>query len=143
MMKIDIRARGFELTEGLRQHAERRLSFALGWASYDVRKVTVCLFDVNGPRGGEDKCCRIQVALPKAQDVVIEDTEADLYIAIDRAAERVERSVTRRLERQREHKHGTFKTAVPGAESDENDGSHEGMNFRGQPANLAQFQVGL
>lgn len=143
MMKIDIRARGFELTEGLRQHAERRLSFALGWASYDVRKVTVCLFDVNGPRGGEDKCCRIQVALPKAQDVVIEDTEADLYIAIDRAAERVERSVTRRLERQREHRHGTFKTIGAGSEVNESDDGDEAMNFRGQPANLAQFQVGL
>lgn len=112
-MHIDIRARGFELTEGLRQHTERRLSFALGWASYDVRKVAVRLFDINGPRGGEDKCCRIQVILPKTQDVVIEDTEADLYVAIDRAAERVERSVTRRLERQREHKHGTFKSVAP------------------------------
>ena len=112
MMKIDIRARGFELTEGLRQHAERRLNFALAWASHDIRKVSVCLFDVNGPRGGEDKCCRIQVALPKAQDVVIEDTEADLYLAIDRAAERLENSVARRLERKKEHKHGTFKKAI-------------------------------
>lgn len=112
-MHIDIRARGFELTEGLRQHIERRLSFALGWASYDVSKIAVRLFDVNGPRGGEDKCCRIQVTLPKTQDVVIEDTEADLYVAIDRAAERAERSVARQLERQREHKHGSFKTAAP------------------------------
>lgn len=119
-MHIDIQARGFELTDGLRQHAERRLNFALGWASYDVRKIAVRLFDVNGPRGGEDKCCRIQVSLPKSQDVVIEDTEADLYIAIDRAAERAERSVARRLERQREHKHGTFRSAAP-----DDDGSNK------------------
>jgi ribosomal subunit interface protein len=111
-MQVDIRARGFELTEGLRQHTERRLDFALGWADYDIRKVAVRLFDINGPRGGEDKCCRIQVTLPNAQDVVIEDTEADLYLAIDRAAERVENSVARRLERQKEHKHGTFKKAI-------------------------------
>ena len=107
-MQVDIRARGFELTEGLRQHTERRLDFALGWADYDIRKVAVRLFDINGPRGGEDKCCRIQVTLPNAQ----EDTEADLYLAIDRAAERVENSVARRLERQKEHKHGTFKKAI-------------------------------
>ena len=111
-MQVDIRARGFELTEGLRQHTERRLDFALGWANYDIRKVAVRLFDINGPRGGEDKCCRIQVTLPNAQDVVIEDTEADLYLAIDRAAERLENSVARRLERQKEHKHGTFKKTI-------------------------------
>ena len=51
-MQVDIRARGFELTEGLRQHTERRLDFALGWADYDIRKVAVRLFDINGPRGG-------------------------------------------------------------------------------------------
>lgn len=122
-MHIDIRARGFELTEGLRQHTERRLNFALGWASYDVKKIAVRLFDVNGPRGGEDKCCRIQITLPKTQDVVIEDTEADLYVAIDRAAERVERSVARRLERQREHQHGTFKTAAPDDDGNDESGT--------------------
>ncbi|PKO90913.1 MAG: 30S ribosomal protein S30 [Betaproteobacteria bacterium HGW-Betaproteobacteria-10] len=112
-MHINIQASGFELTEGLRQHTERRLSFALGWANRDVRKIAVRLFDVNGPRGGEDKCCRIQVTLPKMQDVVIEDTEANIYVAIDRAADRAERSVGRRLERQREHQHSTLKMAAP------------------------------
>lgn len=104
-MRIDIQARGFDLTEGLREHTVRRLQFALGWSNHDVRAVTVRLFDVNGPRGGEDKRCRIQVAFPGTPNVVIEDTEADLYVAIDRAAERAERAVVRRLERLREYSH--------------------------------------
>jgi ribosome-associated translation inhibitor RaiA len=83
----------------------RRLQFALGWANHDVRKVNVRLFDINGPRGGKDKRCRIQVPIPGTQNVVIEDTETDLYVAIDRAAERTERAVVRRLERLREHPH--------------------------------------
>lgn len=104
-MQIDIRAKGFELSPALREHTERRLGFALSWASYDVSKVAVRLSDINGPRGGEDKCCRIQIALPGTADVVIEDTEADLYVAINRAVDRAERSLARRLERQREHRH--------------------------------------
>lgn len=100
-MRIDIQARGFDLTEGLREHTVRRLQFALGWANHDVRAVSVRLFDINGPRGGKDKCCRIQVPFAGAANVVIEDTEDDLYVAIDRAAERAGRTLARRLARQR------------------------------------------
>lgn len=113
VMKIDIQARGFPLTEALREHTERRLRFALSWASHDVRKVVVRLSDINGPRGGEDKRCCIQVVFPGTQDVVVEDTEADLYVAIDRAVDRTERSVARRLTRQREYQHGTLQSATP------------------------------
>ena len=96
---------GFDLTEGLREHTQRRLQFALGWANHDVRAVSVRLSDINGPRGGRDKRCRIRVPFPGTRNVVIEDTEADLYVAIDRAAERAERAVVRRLERLREFPH--------------------------------------
>ena len=57
------------------------------------------LSDINGPRGGEDKRCQLQVSLAGLPDVVVEDTEADLYFAIDRAADRVGRSVMRKLDR--------------------------------------------
>ena len=112
-MHIEIQARGFQLTAGLREYTERRLRFALSWASQGVRKVVVRLLDINGPRGGEDKRCRIQIAFPGAQHVVIEDTEADLYVAIDRAVDRAERSVARRLERQHKHRRVSFKSAAP------------------------------
>lgn len=104
-MRIGIQTNGFILTDGLREHTERRLQFALNWASHDVRKVAVRLSDINGPRGGSDKRCQIQVRLAGGQDVVIEDTEADLYVAIDRAADRADHAVARRLERLREHHH--------------------------------------
>jgi ribosome-associated translation inhibitor RaiA len=104
-MRIDIKASGFDLTDGLREHTVRRLQFALGWANHDVRTVTVRLSDINGPRGGKDKRCRIQVPFPGTRHVVIEDTESDLYVAIDRAAERTGRAVVRRLEHLREFPH--------------------------------------
>lgn len=106
-MRIDIQARGFELTEGLRQHTERRLQFAIDWASDEVTTVKVRFSDINGPRGGNDKCCTIQIPIAGQRDVFIKDTEADLYVAIDRAANRVERTLSRKLERVREvdHRH--------------------------------------
>jgi len=97
----------------LREHTERRLQFAFNWAVHDVRRIAVRLSDINGPRGGNDKRCRIQVPLPGGQDVVIEDTESDLYVAIDRAADRTERALARRLDRRREYHHDRFAVAAP------------------------------
>ena len=111
-MHINIQARGFALTNGLREHAERRLQFALGWADEHLRQVSVRLSDENGPRGGEDKRCRIQITFRGAPSVVISDIEADLYVAIDRAADRAGRSVARRLERQRDYRQCSVPMAV-------------------------------
>ena len=98
-MQIDIQARGFRLTEGLRAQAERRVRFALGSSSGRVRNVVMRLADENGPRGGVDKRCTIRANLPGGPPVIIEQQEADLYVAIDRAADRAARAVSRRLER--------------------------------------------
>jgi ribosome-associated translation inhibitor RaiA len=98
-MRINIQARGFMLTEGLRDHAERRMRFALGASSGRLRSLVMQLADENGPRGGVDKRCTIRASLPGAPPVIIEQLEADLYVAIDRAADRAARAVSRRLER--------------------------------------------
>ena len=100
-MQIDIQARNFALTDALRSHTERRLGFALSTRDNHIQRVLVRLSDINGPRGGADKCCHIHVALARLPDVVIEDTEADLYAAIDRAADRAGRTLGRRLVRRR------------------------------------------
>jgi len=98
-MYIDIQARGFKLTKGLRAQAERRLRFALGSTSGRVRSVFLRLADDNGPRGGVDKRCTIRANLPGAAPIIIEQQAADLYVAIYRAADRAGRAVSRRLER--------------------------------------------
>ncbi len=97
-MQLDIQAKGFNLTQGLRAQAERRVRFALGSASARVHSVVIRLSVENGPRGGVDKRCTIRAVLPGGPPVVIEQREADLYIAIDRAADRAGRAVARRLE---------------------------------------------
>ncbi len=100
-MRLTIQASGFSLTEALRSHTEQRVATALGWARQHMRQLVVYLSDINGPRGGIDKRCRIQVQLGTGREVIIEDTEADLYLAIKRATERAERAIVRQLQRNR------------------------------------------
>ena len=103
-MRINIRAQGFELTDSLRDQTERRLRYALSWADDHLRQVSVRLYSESGPRRGKNLRCRIQIDFPRAQDVVIEDTETDWSFAIERAADRASRSVALLLERQRDHR---------------------------------------
>jgi len=116
-MQTSIQSLGFALTEGLRDYVMKRLAYSLNHGDGQITRITVRLSDINGPRGGADKRCLIELRLKAAQAVVIEDTEADLYVAIDRAAERAGRTLERRLARQRE-----FAPGLP-AEAD-----NEGMD---------------
>lgn len=89
------------MTHALADHVRRRLGFALGPYGERMQRVSVRLGDENGPRGGVDKFCRIHVHLAGAPAALAEDVGADLYAAIDRAADRIGRVVGRRLDRTR------------------------------------------
>ena len=98
-LQLNIRSHGFTLTPSIRDYTERRLRFALSHAAGRVTAITVVLSDINGPRGGRDKCCRVRIIVKDQQVMVIDDIEDNLYFAIDRAADRAARTVSRRLGR--------------------------------------------
>lgn len=100
-MHIDIQSRDFPLTQAIRTHIERRLGFVLSTRQEQINRVFVRLYDVNGPKGGRDKCCLIQISLPRSSDVIVQDTESSMYDAINRATDRISRTISRRLTKQR------------------------------------------
>jgi ribosome-associated translation inhibitor RaiA len=97
-MQIAVQCRGFVLTDAIDDHVRKRFGFTLGRGAVQIRRVDVTLSDLNGPRGGVDKRCCVQVRLDGLQPVVVSDVQSDLYGAIDRAAARAGRTVMRRLE---------------------------------------------
>lgn len=107
-MQLDIQAREFSLTEALRNHAELRLRSTLTCFNGHIQQIDMRLSDINGPRGGSDKRCQVRIVLSGQPDVVIEDTQADLYLAINRSVERAGRTVQRRLDRMRKQARQTL-----------------------------------
>jgi ribosome-associated translation inhibitor RaiA len=101
MMQIDIQAQHFSISDALRAHIERRLCFALSCCVLHIQRIVLRLSDINGPRGGADKRCWIQLTLAGTPDVMIENTEVDLYLAIDRAVHRAKCTVLRKINRQK------------------------------------------
>ncbi|HHB12987.1 MAG TPA: HPF/RaiA family ribosome-associated protein [Chromatiales bacterium] len=96
-MEIEIQTRRFSLTDALRAHVLKRLGPLVRGRGSHIRCVRVWLSDINGPRGGADKRCRIQLVLTRRPAVVVQQTDADLYTAIDRATRRARHTLARRL----------------------------------------------
>jgi putative sigma-54 modulation protein len=120
-MQIEIRARHIDVTAALRTHIERRLTFALGRFAERIGRVRVMLDDMNGPRGGIDKRCRITIRVVPTGTVVMEDQDSNVYTAIDRVAGKAGTCVGRQLKRPRENgPPGSF--SEPGSFDKENCG---------------------
>ena len=96
-MNVQLRGQGTELSMALRAHAERCVAFALRRFARRIDRVTVWLEDVNGPRGGVDKRCRITVRLRPNGGAFVAKSATDAYVAIGRAAGRAGAAVARKL----------------------------------------------
>jgi ribosome hibernation promoting factor len=100
-MQLEIRGRDVDITDRLRDHIERRLGFALGRFAQRIKRVLVCVGELNGPRGDIDKGCRVAIKLAPSTTVVMEERDSDVYVAIDRVAGKADRYIGRRLKRPR------------------------------------------
>ena len=96
-MNVQLRGQGTDVSLALRVHAERCLVFALRRFARRIDRVTVWLEDVNGPRGGVDKRCRIAVRLRPAGAVFVAKNASDAFAAIGRAAGRTGSAVARKI----------------------------------------------
>jgi len=103
-MKVSIQAKDFTLTDSIMAYVKDRINFLFRSRFNQIQKITVRLSDVNGPRGGVDKRCKVTIVLPRLNQVVIEDVQSDLYVAIFRAIDRASRTVNRRLNRLQDKK---------------------------------------
>jgi len=112
-MRIDLQCNGVEPPAGLREYVARRMKFAIGRFRDQIKWARIKVADVNGPRGGVDKRCVVQLRLHNLPDVIFAITEVEARSAIDRAAERVSQVLARRLERQRRIVREFLPEAVP------------------------------
>ena len=86
----------------MRDTAERRLRFILRRLTWLVPRATLHLSDTNGPRGGVDKCCQVELKTDHAGTVVIVAKARDWRAAIDEALNRAARALLRAMQRSRE-----------------------------------------
>lgn len=64
-----------------------------------IRRVCMQIADINGPRGGEDMTCRIQVYRKKAASIVAEDCGENLMAVVRRAVAKAHEALSRSKDR--------------------------------------------
>lgn len=113
-MQITIGCSDSNVSQKLGPFAERRAYFNLGRYAPRLKRVLVRLEDVNGPRGGNDKRCRVVLRVARLTDTVVEVQGDSWHAAIARALERAERALGRSIERQRTLTNGSGTRLVTG-----------------------------
>jgi ribosome-associated translation inhibitor RaiA len=94
-----IRAVGIQLSSSDRAHIRSKLGLKLGKFAPAIERVSVRVRDMNGPRGGIDKACRIKVVIAGLPSILFESRDASLIAAVNGALSGVERTVRRVLQR--------------------------------------------
>jgi ribosome-associated translation inhibitor RaiA len=83
----------------LRELAERRVRFVLRRLAWLVPRAEVQMSDVNGPRGGIDKRCQVELKTDGAGSVIVAAVANDWRSALDNALSRAARFLMRHWQR--------------------------------------------
>ncbi|MFG0262227.1 MAG: HPF/RaiA family ribosome-associated protein [Novipirellula sp. JB048] len=115
-MKLDISSNRIVIGNALRDYIEERLTLSFQRLERWVQKVSVGLDDINGPRGGVCKQCRVVVTLKGAEPVVVteigDNVRASLSRAIRRAAYALKRRVKAKQQRRIRQMKGRHATST-------------------------------
>ena len=94
------------LFDGPIKTSEAELSYVLARIGGVARRllapdaaVAVRLSDINGPRGGVDKRCSIQLTCARQGTLAVEERARTYYAAVDAAVATLRRALSRSLER--------------------------------------------
>lgn len=112
-MRIEIRFRGLDASTALRHHVKDRLHVHFGRWKSELRAADVRIVDVNGPRGGVDKECRIVVRGRRLGTRAFVAAHHDPYAAVDLATRRLALAARRRLDRHRRVDRDRGRVAAP------------------------------
>ena len=96
-----IRSVGGVLKPTDREYLRGKLEQKLGKFGSAVQRASARVEDLNGPRGGVDKRCRIKVVLVGLPTIVVDEHHPSLKGAMDGALTRMERTVRRAADRRR------------------------------------------
>ena len=96
-MKINIQSRQVELDKAIDTHIQRKLKLAFSRIDHNISSISISLSDVANKMGISSTRCHLKIEIIGMPDMVIEDTQSDLYLAIDRVLQKASHGLSRKL----------------------------------------------
>ncbi|MEM7782664.1 MAG: hypothetical protein AAF623_04865 [Planctomycetota bacterium] len=98
-MQITVTDKHHLLSASSLSKIKARLYASFSKFGFRVSQIDLKVRDLNGPRGGIDKECKVVVRVERMGDIVVSSRDRTLTKAIPDTINRAARTVTRRLER--------------------------------------------
>ena len=96
-MKIDIQNCLSELDQSIEEDIQLKLRLALSKMAAYISCITFIISENISPNGNTEKHCSLTWSLYRMPNIVIEETQVDLYFVIDRVIQKATRSLSRKL----------------------------------------------
>lgn len=111
-MQVFFKSRDPQADE-MRDVAQRRMRFVFRRIDWLIPRATVQLSDVNGPRGGIDKRCQVELRSDVAGTVLVASVARDWRTALDNALSRALRFLMRQWRRGNERRRLRMRSVPP------------------------------
>jgi ribosomal subunit interface protein len=100
-MDFEVRMHQVDVVNALRAYIQRRLRLRLVRHEGHIRSLTCRLTEQDSVNGSGAKLCFLAAKLVPSGEVIITETNPDLYTAVSHAIERFKTALQREIERQR------------------------------------------
>lgn len=106
-MQTVIHSSDFALTSALDSFIKQQAGKSMRACADRVERLIIRLKDINGPKGGQDKECCVEVKLANHAPIVVSKRSSDAYSSIRKALGRASRTTLRRLGKRRASKYAS------------------------------------
>jgi len=96
-MQTVIHSNDFALTGALDSFIRSHTRKSMRVCSDQIQRVVIRLKDINGPKGGDDKECSVEVQVANFSPIVVRKRSSDAYASIRTALGQASRTTLRQL----------------------------------------------
>jgi ribosomal subunit interface protein len=104
-MKIDIQSKELKLGQTFKHNIKVKIRRLFQHNSDAINRINITVADINGPKGGEDKVCKINVSVGGGPNILVSAREASAYKAVTQAIKRASATLNRQRQKARNIKH--------------------------------------
>lgn len=111
-MQIDIQTNEIELGQNFKRALKTKIKRLLQHNSRHIHQVNISLRDVNGPKGGDDKLCKVNIFAGRGKHILVSVREASALKAATLAIRKANNSLQRQLGKARVIEHTSLARVI-------------------------------